>query len=157
VQSTLPTDGELHYDEGIHIGYRAWLRSEVEPAYGFGHGLGYTSFDLVSVAPLAPTRAGEDAELLVDVVNTGERAGKIVLQAYAERRDSAIERPVRWLVGFESARIEAGAAAQLTVTVPTRLLATWNDGWDYEAGAFTIRIGTSLEDVPLTTPLELLV
>lgn len=157
VLSTLPTDGELHYDEGIHIGYRAWLRSEVEPAYGFGHGLGYTSFDLVSVAPVAPTRAGEDAELLVDVVNTGERAGKIVLQAYAERRDSAVERPVRWLVGFESAQIEAGAAAQLTVTVPTRLLATWNDGWDYEAGAFTIRIGTSLEDVPLTTPLELLV
>ncbi|KQQ08435.1 beta-glucosidase [Rathayibacter sp. Leaf296] len=157
VLSTLPTDGELHYDEGIHIGYRAWLRSEVEPAYGFGHGLGYTSFDLVSVAPVAPTRAGEDAELLVDVVNTGERAGKIVLQAYAERRDSAVERPVRWLVGFESAQIEAGAAAQLTVTVPTRLLATWNDGWDYEAGVFTIRIGTSLEDVPLTTPLELLV
>ncbi|MCM6763776.1 glycoside hydrolase family 3 C-terminal domain-containing protein [Rathayibacter sp. ZW T2_19] len=157
VLSTLPTDGELHYDEGIHIGYRAWLRSEVEPAYGFGHGLGYTSFDLVSLAPVEPVRAGEDAVLLVDVVNTGDRAGKVVLQAYAERRDSAVDRPVRWLVGFESASIEAGAAAQIAVTVPTRLLATWNDGWDYEAGAFTIRVGTSLEDVPLATELELLV
>ncbi|QHC65746.1 glycosyl hydrolase [Rathayibacter sp. VKM Ac-2759] len=156
VLSTLPTDGELHYDEGIHIGYRAWLRSEVEPAYGFGHGLGYTSFELLSVSEPAPATAGEDAVLLVDVANTGERAGKIVLQAYAERRDSAVERPVRWLVGFESASVEAGATAQIAVTVPTRLLATWSDGWEYEAGAFTIRVGTSLEDVPLATELELL-
>ncbi|WP_243732852.1 MULTISPECIES: glycoside hydrolase family 3 C-terminal domain-containing protein [unclassified Rathayibacter] len=155
VLSTLPTDGELHYDEGIHIGYRAWLRSEVEPAYVFGHGLGYTSFELVSVSTPEPVRGGEDVELLVDVVNTGERAGKVVLQAYAERRDSAVERPVRWLVGFESATLEAGASAQIAVTVPTRLLATWNDGWEYEAGAFTIRLGTSLEDVPLVTELEL--
>ncbi|QHC57764.1 glycoside hydrolase family 3 C-terminal domain-containing protein [Rathayibacter sp. VKM Ac-2760] len=155
VLSTLPTDGELHYDEGIHIGYRAWLRSEVEPAYVFGHGLGYTSFELVSVSAPEPARGGEDVSLLVDVVNTGERAGKVVLQAYAERRDSAVERPVRWLVGFESASIEAGASAQVAVTVPTRLLATWNDGWDYEAGTFTIRVGTSLEDVPLVAELEL--
>ncbi|NQX16402.1 glycoside hydrolase family 3 C-terminal domain-containing protein [Rathayibacter sp. VKM Ac-2857] len=155
VLSTLPTDGELHYDEGIHIGYRAWLRSEVEPAYVFGHGLGYTSFELVAVSTPEPVRGGEDVELLVDVVNTGERAGKVVLQAYAERRDSAVERPVRWLVGFESATLEAGASAQIAVTVPTRLLATWNDGWEYEAGAFTIRLGTSLEDVPLVTELEL--
>ncbi|WP_217274717.1 glycoside hydrolase family 3 C-terminal domain-containing protein [Rathayibacter sp. VKM Ac-2835] len=155
VLSTLPTDGELHYDEGIHIGYRAWLRSEVEPAYVFGHGLGYTSFELVSVSSPEPVRGGEDVALLVDVVNTGERAGKVVLQAYAERRDSAVERPVRWLVGFESATLEAGASAQIAVTVPTRLLATWNDGWEYEAGAFTIRLGTSLEDVPLVTGLEL--
>jgi len=156
VLSTLPTDGELHYDEGIHIGYRAWLRSEVEPAYVFGHGLGYTSFELVSVSAPEPVRGGEDVSLLVDVVNTGERAGKVVLQAYAERRDSAVERPVRWLVGFESATLEAGASAQIAVTVPTRLLATWNDGWEYEPGAFTIRLGTSLEDVPLVTELELL-
>ncbi|MCJ1702808.1 glycoside hydrolase family 3 C-terminal domain-containing protein [Rathayibacter sp. VKM Ac-2926] len=155
VLSTLPTDGELHYDEGIHIGYRAWLRSEVEPAYVFGHGLGYTSFELVSVSTPEPVRGGEDVALLVDVINTGERAGKVVLQAYAERRDSAVERPVRWLVGFESATLEAGASAQIAVTVPTRLLATWNDGWEYEAGAFTIRLGTSLEDVPLVTELEL--
>nr|WP_279630196.1 glycoside hydrolase family 3 C-terminal domain-containing protein [Rathayibacter festucae] len=155
VLSTLPTDGELHYDEGIHIGYRAWLRSEVEPAYVFGHGLGYTTFELVSVSTPEPVRDGEDVALLVDVINTGERAGKVVLQAYAERRDSAVERPVRWLVGFESATLEAGASAQIAVTVPTRLLATWNDGWEYEAGAFTIRLGTSLEDVPLVTELEL--
>lgn len=155
VLSTLPIDGELHYDEGIHIGYRAWLRSEVEPAYGFGHGLGYTSFELLSVSEPSPVPAGGEAVLVVDVVNTGERAGKVVLQAYAERRDSAVERPVRWLVGFESGVVEAGATAQIPVTVPTRLLATWNDGWEYEAGAFTIRIGTSLEDSPLAVELEL--
>ena len=37
-----PVDGGSDYDEGIHIGYRAWLKAAREPAYEFGYGLGYT-------------------------------------------------------------------------------------------------------------------
>ena len=40
VLSTTPVDGALPYSEGIHIGYRAWLRHDAAPAYWFGHGLG---------------------------------------------------------------------------------------------------------------------
>ena len=47
------------------------------------------------------------------LTNTGDRAGKQVVQVYAERADSAVERPVRWLVGFAAVRAEAGE----TVTV----------------------------------------
>ncbi len=43
-----PVDGKLHYDEGIHIGYRAWLKNRVDPAYPFGHGLGYTRWSLLN-------------------------------------------------------------------------------------------------------------
>lgn len=50
VLDVTPVDGEVSYDEGVHIGYRAWLRAGTEPAYPFGHGLGYTSWTIDGVA-----------------------------------------------------------------------------------------------------------
>jgi beta-glucosidase len=44
VLSIRPVDGQLHYAEGLHVGYRAWLRGGRPPAYPFGHGLGYTTW-----------------------------------------------------------------------------------------------------------------
>ena len=43
--STAPIDGSLSYDEGLHIGYRRFLRDGIRPAYWFGHGLGYTKWE----------------------------------------------------------------------------------------------------------------
>lgn len=42
VMDITPQGGVLRY-EGIHVGYRAWLRARTQPAYPFGFGLGYTS------------------------------------------------------------------------------------------------------------------
>jgi beta-glucosidase len=52
VLSTRPTEGVLAYTEGIHIGYRAWLRAGAGPAYPFGHGLGYTTWVYVTLDAL---------------------------------------------------------------------------------------------------------
>jgi len=57
-----PVDGVLRYAEGIHIGYRAWHKAGVRPAYPFGFGLGYTTwgYDEVRLADVAGRRgAGE--------------------------------------------------------------------------------------------------
>jgi beta-glucosidase len=153
VLSVTPVDGAVPYDEGIHIGYRAWLRAGTEPAYPFGHGLGYTSWELG--AP-ALTPEGESGHVVtVPVTNTGDRAGKTVIQVYAERPESAVDRPVRWLVGFSVARAEAGQQITVPVTVPRRALAHWDDGWIVEPGVFTLRVGTSVEDLPFSTDLGL--
>ena len=45
------------------------------------------------------------------VTNTGPAPGKQVVQVYASRPDSAIERPVRWLVGFAPVSADAGSTA----------------------------------------------
>ena len=50
VLSTTPADGRLEYAEGIHIGYRAWLRQDAVPAYWFGAGLGYTDITVTGVS-----------------------------------------------------------------------------------------------------------
>jgi beta-glucosidase len=155
VMSTTPTGGALDYAEGIHIGYRAWLRQATAPAYWFGSGQGYTDIALVGVHAPASVPAGEVIPVTVEVENRGSRDGKQVVQLYAERADSAVDRPVRWLVGFAPARVPAGDRARVLLDVPTRLLAYWQDGWRYEPGAYQLRAGTSAVDLPLTATVKL--
>ena len=155
VLSTTPVDGKLEYREGIHIGYRAWLRQDAPPAYWFGSGQGYTEIRLVDVAAPSSVHAGESLPMTVDVENRGERDGKQVVQVYAERPDSAVDRPVRWLVGFAPVWVPAGEKAQVQVSVPTRLLAYWQDGWRDEPGVYRLRVGTSAVDLPLAADMTL--
>ncbi|WP_241740058.1 glycoside hydrolase family 3 protein [Microbacterium invictum] len=137
-----PADGRLEYREGLHIGYRAWLRSAASPAFAFGHGLGYTRWDWT-----AARRDGDT--VVVTLTNTGGRAGKHVVQVYAERPDSAVERPARWLVGFATVHAAPGATVTATVPVPSRRLAHWAGEWVVEPGCYTIRAGASVADLPL--------
>jgi beta-glucosidase len=142
VSEVTPTDGALAYTEGIHIGYRAWLKDAVAPAFPFGHGLGYTTWSWG-----AAQRDGDALE--VTLANTGDRPGKHVVQVYAERADSSIERPVRWLVGYGVVRAAAGQTVTARIPLPDRRFAHWADAWEIEPGAFTLRIGASAVDAPL--------
>jgi beta-glucosidase len=143
VTDVTPADGVLRYTEGLHIGYRAWLRSDAVPAFPFGHGLGYTTWSW-GVAQ----RDGDGVE--VTLANTGSRAGKQVVQVYAEAAGSAVERPERWLVGFATVDAAPGETVTATIPLPSRRLAYWNDGWVVEPGTYALRIGSSVVELPLT-------
>lgn len=90
VIDVVPRDGVLCYGEGIHIGYRAWLRAARTPAFEFGAASGHTVW-----------RQGDSSvdaleygwAVTVPFENVGDRAGKHVVQVYAERADSA-KRPL---------------------------------------------------------------
>lgn len=155
VLSTAPVDGALEYAEGIHIGYRAWLRHDAAPAYWFGVGLGYADIELMDAQAPESVTAGETITLTVAVENRSQRVGKQVVQVYAERPDSTVERPVRWLVGFAPVRVPAGSTAQVRIDVPTRLLAYWDGDWRYEPGDYFLRIGTSVVQLPLGVRVRL--
>jgi beta-glucosidase len=155
VLSVTPVDGAVDYAEGIHIGYRAWLKHDAAPAYWFGGGQGYTDIGLVGVDAPSSVSVGEAVPVTVEVENRGARAGKQVVQVYAERPDSDVDRPVRWLVGFAPIRVPAGEKAKVQVDVPTRLLAYWQDGWQYEPGHYALRVGTSAVDLPFSAAVEL--
>ncbi|MEV5965524.1 glycoside hydrolase family 3 C-terminal domain-containing protein [Kribbella sp. NPDC051952] len=145
-----PQDGVIEYDEGVHIGYRAWLKAGTEPAFAFGHGLGYTTWELSGL------RANDPTSVALTVRNTGERAGKQVVQVYAERPESTVDRPVRWLAGFAVVRLYAGQAREITVQLHNHTFDHWADGWATEPGTFTLRAGSSVSDLALTTELEIL-
>jgi beta-glucosidase len=158
VLDVTPTDGVLSYDEGIHIGYRAWLKAGTVPAYPFGFGLGYTTWNLASAELVASFVEG-NAELEVVVNNTGDRSGKHVVQVYAARADSAIDRPVRWLVGSAVVRADGGEAVAVRVPLRARSFAHWEGGrdgaWATEPGEFTLHVGSSVNDLPLTVTVDL--
>lgn len=146
VRTVVPTDGRLEYDEGIHIGYRAWLRAGLEPAYWFGHGLGYTEFDLKDLSMATDTEGAVSAR--VQVANIGGRRGRCVVQLYAERAEaSVVERPERWLVGFASVSLDPGSIDVARIDLPLRRFAHWTaDGWAVEPGTYKVVAGLSVTD-----------
>jgi beta-glucosidase len=130
--STKPHDGVLTYDEGIFVGYRAYERDGRSPLFPFGHGLGYTTWEYLSV----DLREGR---VVVRVRNTGERRGREVIQVYASKPDSAIERPPRWLAGYAIAEAGPGEEVEVVVTIEPRAFQHWDRGWQTEPGEFDLQ------------------
>jgi beta-glucosidase len=162
VLSPLPSDGVLAYQEGLDVGYRAWARAGVPPAYPFGAGLGYTTWQLTGLDVPARLPAGAPLTARVGVRNTGGRRGRHVVQAYLRRPDSTgVPRPPLWLAGFAAVDLDAGAAATVEVDIAARAFAHWAEagaatdgatgaaGWTVEPGAFELLVGSSSADLPL--------
>jgi beta-glucosidase len=153
--ATRPVNGRLVYAESIHVGNCAYDRAETQPAFAFGHGLGYTTWEYLDIR--APdVNVDGDAVVKVRVRNTGTRPGREVVQVYASRPDSAVERPSRWLAGFAAATASPGQETTVEVAVPARSLAHWDGeshAWTIEEGTFHLAIGRSFGDQRLTTDI----
>jgi beta-glucosidase len=152
VLGTQPVDGHLDYAEGLHVGYRAWLRTDTPPAYPFGHGLGYTTWSYECLDAPAAIAGGQDVPVRVRLRNTGGRAGKEVVQVYLSRSDSAIDRPALWLAGFCVVRAGPGAEVTAEVRLAARAFQHWSaDGhaWRTEPGGYQLTAGRSVADRPL--------
>ncbi|MEV6861911.1 glycoside hydrolase family 3 C-terminal domain-containing protein [Streptosporangium subroseum] len=150
--STVPADGTLAYAEGLDIGYRAWLRQPTPPAYWFGHGLGYTSWSYESLSVPPDAVPGEPFSVRVRLRNTGERAGREVVQVYLSRPETGVIRPARWLAGYATVDAGPGEVVDVTVDIPARAFQHWSAGhrtWRAEEGAFTVLAGRSVADLPL--------
>ncbi len=143
---TRPQDGVLTYAEGLQVGYRSPQRRQ-GAAFEFGHGLGYTTWHYAG-----PEVEEQDQGWVVQVpvTNTGDRAGREVVQVYAGRPDSPLPVPQAWLVGC--AVVEAGPGESVTARVPVtrRALSSWDaeaHGWVLPAGSVTFSAGRSLADL----------
>ncbi|MFB7546246.1 glycoside hydrolase family 3 protein [Streptomyces sp. NPDC056154] len=150
VSNTRPTDGELRYEEGVFVGYRAWEKAGTAPAYPFGHGLGYTTWEYESLT------AGPDSAT-VRLRNTGTRPGAETVQLYLAPRDDTAERPVRWLAGF--ARVEAapGESVEAVIALERRAYEIWDEtayDWTPVPGTYEVQAARSLGDVRLTAAVE---
>lgn len=151
--------GELVYSEGVNLGYRGFDASGVEPRFAFGHGLGYTEFAYESMTVTSDGLAdGEPLEVRVKLRNTGQRAGKEVVQVYVADLVSSVPRPVRELKGFAVVRLEAGESIELVISLEDRDLAYWDSvrhSWRIEPGRFEIQVGHSSRDIRLRVEFEL--
>ncbi|MFE1958159.1 beta-glucosidase [Streptomyces sp. NPDC059479] len=127
------------------------------PAFAFGHGLTYTSFDWSDL--VASDSAGTDGslELSFTVRNTGGRAGTEVVQLYLHDPVASVVQPVQRLIGYVRIPLEPDERASVAVTVPADLASfTGRDGRRIvEPGALELRLGASSADVRLTATATL--
>ena len=144
--SVQPVNGALPYDEGLLIGYRWYLATNRQPAFPFGHGMGYTTWAYQDLAV-----AGD--AVTVTVRNTGDRAGREVVQVYASRPDSAVERAPRWLVGCAAVEAAAGEVVSASIDVGDHNFRHWDSSahtWITESGTYQLYAGRSVTDLPLS-------
>ncbi|AXJ08496.1 beta-glucosidase [Arthrobacter sp. PM3] len=150
VLNTTPVDGKVVYSEGIHVGYRAWLKQQADggaaPALPFGFGLGYTTFGFGTPHAPASVPAGQDVVVHVPVRNTGERAGRDVVQVYLSRADSGVERPVRWLAGYAGTHLAPGGTENVEVRIPAKAFGHYDGSWQFEPGTFRLLVGRHSAD-----------
>ena len=93
---------------------------------------------------------GETITVSVNVKNTGNVAGKEVVQLYASKADSKIDRAAQELKGFQKTAIAAGKSATVTLQVPVKELAYYDvatKSWVVEPGKYTLNIGNSSRDI----------
>lgn len=153
VTRTRPEDGRLDYTEGLHIGYRAWARHDREPAYWFGHGLGFTTWAYEGLRVPDDIVAGEPFTVRVDVRNTGPRRGREVVQVYLAGPPGPPDRPVRRLAGYAAVGAGPGESVSVPVLIPPRALRHWDEdghAWRTRPGAYRVLAGSSAGTLPLT-------
>ncbi|UBU16108.1 beta-xylosidase/alpha-l-arabinosidase [Nonomuraea gerenzanensis] len=128
------------------------------PAYPFGHGLSYTTYEW-SQASASATEWPVDGAVTagVTVRNTGTRAGAEVVQLYLHDPVAQTTRPVVRLIGYARVPLEAGESARVTFTVPADVTSfTGAHGRRVvEPGDVELRLGRSCADAEAILPLRL--
>ena len=143
-------DKEL-YEEGIFVGYRYFDSFGKKVRYGFGYGLSYTEFKIETIGMKHYDLGTDHAEIGLDlaVTNTGERAGKEVVQVYVSCPQGKLGKEYRRLVGFEKTKeLAPGERQQFEIRIPLHALASYMEsepGWVMEQGLYGIFVGNSLE------------
>jgi beta-glucosidase len=127
------------------------------PLYPFGYGLSYTTFSFSNLRVSKPEmKVGESTEVLVDVENTGRRAGEEVAQLYIHQRYGSASRPVRELKGFERVALAPGQKKTVRFRLGKTELTYWSGAvkdWVQEPALFDLWVGADAT-ASLTTTLR---
>ncbi|MBW9095747.1 glycoside hydrolase family 3 C-terminal domain-containing protein [Microbacterium jejuense] len=145
----------VRYGEGLFVGYRWYDARRMDVAFPFGHGLSYTTFEYGDAA--ASVSPSGDVEVTVAVTNTGDRAGREVVQVYTGLTSSQVQRAPRELKSFASVALEPGETQTVTLTVRRKDLAYWDiraDRWVVEGGSYTVSVGASSRDLRSSVEVE---
>ena len=144
---------EVHYDEGLLVGYK-WYDAQKKPVlFPFGFGLSYSGYSYSNLK----VANGKDTTVTFTVKNTGKRAGTEIAQVYAGLPADAKEPPKR-LVGWSKVQLNPGESKEVTITIPARNLSVYDDGsskWNLVPGSYTFMAGGSSKDLPLQQSVSL--
>ncbi|GAA5990718.1 hypothetical protein JCM10908_003203 [Rhodotorula pacifica] len=144
---TSDTPGKVVYSEGIYVGYRHYDRARLAPAFPFGHGLSYTSFELSNLDVSSVSESG-DCKVSFNIRNTGKLDGAEVAQVFvaAPSDGSRITSPVKELKGFRKVALKAGESKTVEVELGKEAWSYWDEHygkWIAPKGQYGILVATS--------------
>lgn len=153
----------VNYTEDIYVGYRYFETipgAKEKVVYPFGYGLSYTTFYL-DVPVVEQTE--DEICATVQVTNTGDTAGKEVVQLYFEAPQGILKKPVRQLAAFSKTRLLLPGEAQLVrLSFKKEDMASYDDlgkiaksAYVLEKGIYKIYAGTSVRDIEEIDQMEL--
>ena len=123
------------------------------PAFPFGYGLSYTTFEYGDVR-LSDDSMGKDGkiEAACTVKNTGSVAASETVQLYVRDLVGSLVRPVKELKGFEKIYLQPGESREVKFTLNASDLAFWTSAKEkiVEPGEFDLWIsGDSASGTPV--------
>jgi beta-glucosidase len=144
---------EVHYDEGLKVGYK-WYDAEKKPVlFPFGFGLSYTSYSYSNLR----IKPGKQTIVTFTLKNSGSRPGAEIAQVYAALPAEAGEPPKR-LVGWSKVKLQAGESKEVTVNIDAAYLSIFDeasDSWKMMPGVYAFMAGGSSQDLPLVEKINL--
>ena len=153
VDNFIHREYDVHYDEGIFVGYRWYEHKKLAPLFPFGFGLSYSRFSYSSLS-LSDSEVSASGRIKVKfrLKNTSSHDGAEVPQLYVQDIESSHPRPVKELKGFTKVFLKAGEEKEISMEIKGSDLSYWNPDtkeWFPEPGDFTIMIGSSSADIHL--------
>ncbi|KAJ4190379.1 hypothetical protein NW755_005520 [Fusarium falciforme] len=153
---------EIHYGEGVFVGYRYYEKLRNPPLFYFGFGLSYSHFECsnLQVPEKVNLSEADTFHVSVEVSNTSNRGGQEVVQVYVTDKTSTVPRPLKELKAFKKVWINAEESRQVTISLDKYAMSFWSDvecKWLAEAGVFKVIIARSSDpkDELLRTEVEL--
>ena len=132
--------------------YRYFTGKALHP---FGFGLSYTDFTYSNLQ-VSTSTSGYNVQF--DVKNTGNRDGDEVTQLYIRHINAGENEPVKQLKNFKIVAIVKGGIKKIMLSVNKDDMKYWDEklnGWTIYPGDYEIQVGSSSEDIKLTTVISI--
>ena len=142
--------GAIKLEEGLYYGYRHFDRQRITPAFCFGHGLSYTTFEYSNFTLKA--EKGKNVKLSFTVKNTGKKAGAEITQVYVAPISPSVDRPVKELKAYAKVELAAGKSKKVSLTLTQQDFAYFDEhlhDFIADAGDYEILVAASCEDIRL--------
>ena len=139
----------VEYREGLYVGYRYYQTAGVKPAFPFGYGLSYTTFEYSGLK-------ADETGVSLTVTNTGSAAGAEIVQLYVAKPDAKVFRPEQELKGFAKVSLAPGESKTVAIALDDKAFRYWNvktNAWEVEGGSYQLRVGASSVDIRLTADI----
>ncbi|MCD7836437.1 MAG: glycoside hydrolase family 3 C-terminal domain-containing protein [Lachnospiraceae bacterium] len=155
----------IEYKEGIFVGYRYYEKEGIKPAFPFGYGLSYTSFNIeeMKLDMVSDSISSDLSDICVKinvlVKNTGAMAGAEVVQCYVSDCECSVERPLKELKAYKKIFLQPGETGRLEIELPYSAFAFYDINskeFVVEPGKFVIYTGNSSDNCRLSEEIRLI-